>query len=675
MPTGIELTLRDAAGNLLISQTNIQALWWDVTEPKDASRPVGKTINATTNASGVMFLDLSNVTGLAVGDFGFLMLYLLDGTDHKDSPTFAGKVQTSNITSGVDMYYYDSGWTRPTGWLTFTAPTTSEEKFIGLHRVYEENANFVALSAAGNYTVNWGDGTGNQNISSGVTAQTNILWANVGADTDAGIADAVACTFTDTGDTVGLTGHNYKNGEKVAFNTIVSTTGISIRTTYWVVNAATDTFQVASSQGGSALPLTTNGSGTVYRPKFRQAIVTVVPQGGQQLTTLNLHVKNNQSGLQTYDSGFIDIAISGQYLTDLRLGAQTPESATQVIRFASLEKFNLVRSNLKQCERLLHQCYALQEITDIATSTDASSSASVTFQDTGDTVTHTAHGRINGESVIFSSITSTTGITTYTRYFIVNRTTDTYQVSTAYGGSAAPLTTNGSGTAVYGTNFTSMFNSCYSLQTIPLLNTAAGTIFSSMFSSCSSLQTVPFFDLSSATSFGAMFSGCSSLSEIPPFSTTRIDGASVVFNGCAALIRGRTNGISRNISYADCKLSAAELDNIYTGLGNLGTGSVTFQVAANTVTKVGHGHAANQFVSFSSISGTTGISNSTLYRVVNPTQDTYQLSSQVNGSPIDLTGSDGTANYAPQTITVTNNWGTATDTPSIATAKGWQVTG
>jgi len=28
-----------------------------------------------------------------------------------------------------------------------------------------------------------------------------------------------------------------------------------------------------------------------------------------------------------------------------------------------------------------------------------------------------------------------------------------------------------------------------------------------------------------------------------------------------------------------------------------------------------------------------------------------------------------------QTITVTNNWGTATDTPTIATGKGWTVTG
>ena len=33
------------------------------------------------------------------------------------------------------------------------------------------------------------------------------------------------------------------------------------------------------------------------------------------------------------------------------------------------------------------------------------------------------------------------------------------------------------------------------------------------------------------------------------------------------------------------------------------------------------------------------------------------------------------ANGATKTITVTGNWGTANDNPSIATAKGWAVTG
>ena len=105
---------------------------------------------------------------------------------------------------------------------------------------------------------------------------------------------------------------------------------------------------------------------------------------------------------------------------------------------------------------------------------------------------------------------------------------------------------------VAGTNFTSMFQNCSSLQTVPLLNTAAGTNFGSMFQGCPSLQSV------------------------------KITGAKYA------------------IDYSNCMLSSAALDNIYT---NLGTAS------------------------------------------------------------------------GAQTITVTGNWGTAGDDPSIATAKGWTVAG
>jgi hypothetical protein len=78
-------------------------------------------------------------------------------------------------------------------------------------------------------------------------------------------AESDAVTFQDTGDTVTLNSHGLQNGNVVSFTSITSTTGISINTTYYVVSATTNTFQVASSAGGSALPLTTNGSGTMVR--------------------------------------------------------------------------------------------------------------------------------------------------------------------------------------------------------------------------------------------------------------------------------------------------------------------------------------------------------------------------------------------------------------------------
>lgn len=75
---------------------------------------------------------------------------------------------------------------------------------------------------------------------------------------------------------------------------------------------------------------------------------------------------------------------------------------------------------------------------------------SVTFQDTGDTVTLNSHGIIAGTRVYFSSITSTTGISTSTWYYVVNPTANTFQLATSPGGAAIALTTNGSGTMYYG---------------------------------------------------------------------------------------------------------------------------------------------------------------------------------------------------------------------------------
>jgi hypothetical protein len=69
-----------------------------------------------------------------------------------------------------------------------------------------------------------------------------------------------------------------------------------------------------------------------------------------------------------------------------------------------------------------------------------------TFTDTGDLVTHASHGLSNGTVVVFQSITTTTGASINVRYYVIGATTNTFQVSTTYGGSAVALTTDGTGT-------------------------------------------------------------------------------------------------------------------------------------------------------------------------------------------------------------------------------------
>jgi hypothetical protein len=102
MPVGVHLRLYNgstATANL----TGIQALWWDVMEPRQAGAPIGRSTLAATDADGDISLDLSEVTGLTVGDSGLLMLYKLDQDDHRNSLTFVGRMEVSLIDAGVSM--------------------------------------------------------------------------------------------------------------------------------------------------------------------------------------------------------------------------------------------------------------------------------------------------------------------------------------------------------------------------------------------------------------------------------------------------------------------------------------------------------------------------------------------------------------------------------------------
>ena len=102
-----------------------------------------------------------------------------------------------------------------------------------------------------------GTGAGINFITNGTAEADATGWATY--------AESDAVTFQDTGDTVTLNSHGLINGNVVSFTAIVSTTGIVVNTSYFVISATTNTFQLSSTLNGAALPLTTNGSGTMVR--------------------------------------------------------------------------------------------------------------------------------------------------------------------------------------------------------------------------------------------------------------------------------------------------------------------------------------------------------------------------------------------------------------------------
>jgi len=108
-----------------------------------------------------------------------------------------------------------------------------------------------------------------------------------------------------------------------------------------------------------------------------------------------------------------------------------------------------------------------------------------------------------------------------------------------------------------GTSFSNMFNSCYSLTTIPLLDTSSGTSFSNMFNSCYSLTTIPLLNTVSGNDFSSMFQFCYSLTTIPLLDTSSGTGFSRLFDGCYSLIAipllDTSSGNFFNDMFANCK--------------------------------------------------------------------------------------------------------------------------
>jgi hypothetical protein len=92
--------------------------------------------------------------------------------------------------------------------------------------------------------------------------------------TGTGINTAQAVTTTVSTSVVNLTAHGIPNGTLVYFPTLNNTTGITVNTPYFVVNAATNTFQVSLTSGGAAITFggTNATSATVFYGNTIQAI-------------------------------------------------------------------------------------------------------------------------------------------------------------------------------------------------------------------------------------------------------------------------------------------------------------------------------------------------------------------------------------------------------------------
>lgn len=77
----------------------------------------------------------------------------------------------------VNKIQNNIGWQRPSDWATIPVIGSNEEVFYGLHTVWNNSVNPIALMCTGNYTVDWGDGSSPVNYASNVIAERNINYS------------------------------------------------------------------------------------------------------------------------------------------------------------------------------------------------------------------------------------------------------------------------------------------------------------------------------------------------------------------------------------------------------------------------------------------------------------------------------------------------------------------
>lgn len=294
------------------------------------------------------------------------------------------------------------------------------------------------------------------------------------------------------------------------------------------------------------------------------------------------------------------------------------------------------------------------------------------------------------------------------------------------------------------TSMNSTFQNCVSLKSVPLFDTSNCTAMATTFNGCESLIKIPFFNTVKCTSFSFTFNACKSLTYVPPLNLKVASTIQPYASTTLSLVVGALSGPTFSVPYQNCKFNTPELykcmkylgrsvgqtvnisgnigldvpitltgttsisslsvtmantTGLSTGMQVTGIGTplttfraLTFQDAGDTVTLFAHSLLANDEISFSTITSTTGIITNTIYYVINPTYTTFQVASVIGGAAMPLTtNGSGNIRYRAHINTIIPNTriiltrpasSSGTNTLSFrnlstgdAILKGWAVTG
>lgn len=607
-------------------------------------------------------------------------------------------------------------WVRPADWLPLPPVNIGDQKLVGLHAVYDHESNFATVSLNVPFTVDWGDGTAPTHFAGGATAFHTYTFTDLPVETltSRGYRQAVVTVTADPGQTLlvidlakphnqaGLT-QQYSSGWldlRMAGNSVAS-----------VLMQATRPRQRLLERFEFVGPSAFTNCDSLFANCNRLRSVV-----GTEWTAGSTRFSSMFSGCTALQSIPLLNTALGEAFNGMFLSC------------TSLVDVPLLDTHLSTTFSSMFQgCASLVEVPHL--DTRAGTTFASMFQ--GCTSLPTIPPLDTAAATTVPSMFS--GCTALQEIPPLNTELVTNFAFMFDGCTSLPtiplLDTSG------GTQFSRMFNGCTSLQTIPPIDTASvvSSGLVNLFQGCSALQAIPLLKAGAANTFGAMFTGCASLhvgaidgtsanvdytnnslgpdalnsiyTYLAPVNFLSVNAASVetsvvdwnvnvvnaavtqgtpatALNGPKSL-RLTSSAAGEMTSAITTRLTVTPLTQ-YTFLASVRP----LAVALGAQVKIAWYDAAGALLSTDTgvtVSGSTSAwtqATVTASAPANAAKASVILSvtATAAGQVVDFDSMGfflGTvATWSPTaSITVTGNWGTASDNPAIATAKGWTVVG
>lgn len=552
-------------------------------------------------------------------------------------------------------------YSRPSDWPTLPTLATTDQKFVGLVAVFPTGDNVLALLAdtsTGTYTVDWGDGTSSAGVTKNTQVDHTYNYSTLSSSvTSRGYKTAVVSLTPDTGN---LTTLDLQRRPSTYTYAVASETG-------WLDIAIAGS-TITTLNIGSTMNTTTTQNMFLNLLEKANVVSSGVTKFDYLFTTLpRLQTAYVNCAAATTAQFMFASCRSLAYAGLMNTGALTAvfglfsgcSSLTTVPLFDT--------TAVTDMGSMFYNCRALVSVPLFNTVKVTTMNSMFFGCSKLTTVPLFNTSAVLNMGSMFSGCSLLTSVPTF----------DTSKVTNMNGmfNACSVLTTIPAFDTSKVTDATSMFQNCYALTSVPTLNTSAVTTANTMFSGCDSLTTIPQLDIAAVTQASSMFQSCRQLSYLPALVTRSAQNGSYIpgVSGCVSLRAAQFIGAKWGFSVANCRFSAAALNDLYSGLADLNAYTINAATwssgTATYTTTTTHYMAVGQLVTVTGCTPTAFNGSSMVVTAV--TANTFSVAKASNPGTYSSGGS--IAAVAAQTLTVTNNYGQAASTKSIATNKGWAV--